>query len=291
MKVEVIASGSRTPPRRIVHIIIGPAPVWNGVRYAPQALIPPASTMSLQRTPGWTWRATTHSRVPPPNQSIEASPSPRSSQRQRRPSSAAPHAGRILPYSGSPATPASEISANSSRPRRSRRGVRARGIWGRSYYCDGKTERRKGDVIFAGYACVSRSRGHPQRATAQPEGDHGRAAAAGADRHHRTLRRWQELARLRHPLCRGAAALHRVALHVRQAIPRADAQAAGGRARGDLPGGGDRAEESHDQQPLHGGDSDRDLRLSPAPVGAGRDAVLRHLRERGQVRHGPGGRG
>jgi len=32
--------------------------------------------MSFSRTPGCTWRATTHNRVPPPNQSIEASPSP-----------------------------------------------------------------------------------------------------------------------------------------------------------------------------------------------------------------------
>ena len=32
MKVDVIASGSRTPARRIVHIIMGAAPVWNGVR-------------------------------------------------------------------------------------------------------------------------------------------------------------------------------------------------------------------------------------------------------------------
>src|SRR5438132_4442996 len=84
--------------------------------------------MSRQRTPGWTWRATTHSRVPPPNQSMDASASPRSNQRQRRPSSAAANAGRLLPYSRSPATPASEISANSSRPRRSRRGVRARAM-------------------------------------------------------------------------------------------------------------------------------------------------------------------
>ena len=32
MKAEVIASGSVTPTRVIVHIIIGPAPLWNGVR-------------------------------------------------------------------------------------------------------------------------------------------------------------------------------------------------------------------------------------------------------------------
>ena len=32
MNVDVIASGKLTPARSMVHIIIGPAPVWNGVR-------------------------------------------------------------------------------------------------------------------------------------------------------------------------------------------------------------------------------------------------------------------
>src|SRR6266550_2641506 len=81
MKVDVIASGSRTPARRITHIMVGPAPDWNGVRYAAHALIPPAMIMSFSRTPGWTCRATTHNRNPPPIQSIEASPSPRRSRR------------------------------------------------------------------------------------------------------------------------------------------------------------------------------------------------------------------
>ena len=47
-----------------------------------------------------------------------------------------------------------------------------------------------------------------------------------------SVRLRQELARLRHPLRRGTAALHRVAVHLRQAVPRPDAQAAGGPARG-----------------------------------------------------------
>src|SRR5438309_1656341 len=64
MKVDVIASGSRTPARRITHIMVGPAPDWNGVRYAAHALIPPAMIMSFSRTPGWTCRATTHNRNP-----------------------------------------------------------------------------------------------------------------------------------------------------------------------------------------------------------------------------------
>ena len=78
------------------------------------------------------------------------------------------------------------------------------------------------------------------------QGHHRRAAAPRAHRHHRTLGLGQEFARVRHPLRRGAAPLHRVALHLRQAVPRADAQAAGGPARGDLaPVGGHRAAEPH----------------------------------------------
>ena len=42
-------------------------------------------------------------------------------------------------------------------------------------------------VNFAGYAATSRPRHSAQRATAQSQGDHGRAAAAGAHRHHRPL--------------------------------------------------------------------------------------------------------
>ena len=66
-----------------------------------------------------------------------------------------------------------------------------------------------------------------------------------ADRHHRALGLREELARVRHPLRRGPAALHRVALHLRQAVPRAHAEAAGGPARGDRAGGRHRAAESH----------------------------------------------
>ena len=97
MNAEVIASGSVTPTRVIVHIIIGPAPLWNGVRYAPQALMPPEITMSGQRTPGCTWRAITHRRVPPPNQSIEESPSPTTSQGSRRDSRADQNAWKLSP--------------------------------------------------------------------------------------------------------------------------------------------------------------------------------------------------
>ena len=97
MKVDVTASGSRTPPRLMVHIIIGPAPVWNGVRYAAQALMPPARIMSRSRTPGCTCRTTTQSRVPPPIQSIDASPSPRRSHPQCSPTRAPMNARKLFP--------------------------------------------------------------------------------------------------------------------------------------------------------------------------------------------------
>ena len=53
--------------------------------------------MSRQRTPGCTWRAITHRRVPPPNQSIEASASPTASQGSRRDSRADQNAWKLSP--------------------------------------------------------------------------------------------------------------------------------------------------------------------------------------------------
>ena len=86
---------------------------------------------------------------------------------------------------------------------------------------------------------------HPrrQRPPAQPEGHHRRPAAPGADRRHRPVRVGQELPGLRHPLRRGPAAVHRVAVDLRQAVPRADAQAAGRPDRGHRTRRGHRAAE------------------------------------------------
>src|SRR6185503_14672703 len=79
-KIEVTASGSGTPERRITHIDIGADPDWNGVRYDPQAPKPPARIMCLSLTPGCTCRAHTHSRRPPPTQSMEARTRPTATQ-------------------------------------------------------------------------------------------------------------------------------------------------------------------------------------------------------------------
>src|SRR6266566_992623 len=102
-------------------------------------------TMSRQRTPGCTCRATTQSRVPPPIQSIEARPKPRSSHPQRRCARAENTASRFSPNTtNTTATPMREMTAKSSRPRRRRRGVRARAMWGRRYWGSGPGARRSG---------------------------------------------------------------------------------------------------------------------------------------------------
>src|SRR5882724_404574 len=304
MKVDVIASGRRTPDRRMTHIMVGPAPDWNGVRYAAQALIPPAMIMSFSRTPGCTCRATTHNRVPPPNQSMEASPSPTTIHHQWRCSSARATAWTFSPYTASTTTtPASEITAKSSRPRRSRRGVRARAIGGETRGARGPGlglrrrfrrtpgPRSRAPIILGGYASLTRPRDHPQRPAAQSQGHHRRAAARRPHGDHRTVRVRQEHPGVRYPLRRGPAPLHRVALDLRQAISRADAKTAGRRDRGDLSGGGHRAEEPHDEQPLDGGHGHGDLRLPAAPLGAYRHPALREVRERRESGHRPRGGG
>ena len=126
---------------------------------------------------------------------------------------------------------------------------------------------------------------HRQRPAEQPAGNHGRDPPPGADRHHRPVRLRQEHARLRHALRRRPAAVHRVALHLRQAVSRADAEAAGGSPRGHRPVGGHRAAESHREQPLDGGDRHRGVRLPPPALGPRRPELLPRLRRAGSPRH------
>ena len=119
---------------------------------------------------------------------------------------------------------------------------------------------------------------HRQRPAEQPAGDHRRAAAPGAHRHYRPVRLGEELAGVRHPVRRRAAAVHRVALDVRQAVSRADAQAAGGSPRGDRAVGRHRAAQPHRQQPLHRRHRHRSLRLPPSALGPRRPELLPCLR-------------
>ena len=68
---------------------------------------------------------------------------------------------------------------------------------------------------------------HPQRPAAQPEGHRRRAAAARCRGPDRAERLGQVVARLRHAVRRRPAPLRRIAVHVRQAVPRPDGEAAG----------------------------------------------------------------
>jgi len=145
--------------------------------------------------------------------------------------------------------------------------------------------------MLQGYAHVPRPCDHPQRTPAQSQGHHGRAAAARPDGRHRAIGIRQEHAGVRYAVRRGPAPLHRVALHLREAVPRADAQAVGGRDRGDLSRGRDRAEKPHHEQPVDGRHGHGDLRFFEAPLGSGRHPALRALRPRGAGGHRAGGRG
>src|SRR5207247_1812732 len=80
--------------------------------------------------------------------------------------------------------------------------------------------------------------------------------------------------RVRYDLRRGAAALRRIALRLRQPVPRVDGEARRGRDRGTLAGHLDRAEDRRPQPALHRRDDHRGLRLPAPPVGAARHTPL-----------------
>ncbi len=88
----------------------------------------------------------------------------------------------------------------------------------------------------------------------------------------------QVLAGVRHDLRRGPAALRRVAVVLRPAVPRADGQAGRRLHRGSLAGGLDRPEVDQPQPPVHGGHDHRGLRLPAAALRPGRPAALPGLR-------------
>ncbi len=75
----------------------------------------------------------------------------------------------------------------------------------------------------------------------------------------------QELARLRHALCRRAKALRREPLELRPPVPGPDAQARGRSDRRALPLDLDPAEDRRAQPAVHRGHDHRDQRLSPRP--------------------------
>ena len=95
---------------------------------------------------------------------------------------------------------------------------------------------------------------HPCRAGphAQPQGDRLPGPAPRGDGGHRPLGRGQVLARLRHHLRRRAAAVRRVDVHLRAAVPRPDGTAAGRRHPEHPPGRGPGGQERGAQRPLDG---------------------------------------
>ena len=80
--------------------------------------------------------------------------------------------------------------------------------------------------------------------------------------------------RLRHDLCRGAAALRREPVGLCAAVPRHDAEARRRPHHRAVAGDLDRAEDHVEEPALDGRDGHRDLRLPAAAVRAGGDAVL-----------------
>ncbi len=102
----------------------------------------------------------------------------------------------------------------------------------------------------------------PRRARPQPEEHLGRDPARSADRRHRALRLRQIQPRVRHDLRRRPAALHGVAVVVREAVRRAGRQARRRFRVRPVAGDLDRAEDHRQQSALHRRHDDRHLQLS-----------------------------
>ncbi len=98
--------------------------------------------------------------------------------------------------------------------------------------------------------------------------------ARQAGRVHRAVGLGQVVARLRHHLCRGPAALRRVAVGLRAPVPRDDAEARRRPDRRALAGHLDRAEDDLEEPALDRRHRHRDLRLHAPAVGARRHALL-----------------
>ena len=139
-----------------------------------------------------------------------------------------------------------------------------------------------------------------RRPRPQPQEHRRRHPAPQAGGHHRPVRLGQVVARLRHDLRRRAAALRRVAVGLRAAVPRADGEAGRRSDRRAVAGDLDRAEDHRLESALDGRHGHRDLRLPAAAVRQHRRAALPELRQgdrqpvaRAHRRHGdalPAGR-
>ncbi len=135
-----------------------------------------------------------------------------------------------------------------------------------------------------------------RRARPQPQEHRRRLAARPTGRADGPVGLRQVVARLRHDLRRGAAALRRVAVVLRAPIPRADGEAGCRSDRGPVAGDRDRAEDHRLQPPVDGRDRHRNLRLPPAALCQHRRPALPPVRARDRLavartdrRHGDAG--
>ena len=119
---------------------------------------------------------------------------------------------------------------------------------------------------------------HPGGPGAQPQGRVDRPPARLAHRLHRPLGVGQVVAGVRHDLRGGPAALRRVAVGVRTAVPRADGQARRRLHRGPLARGLDRPEVDLEEPAVDRRHDHRGLRLPPPAVRPGGPTALPDLR-------------
>ena len=133
-----------------------------------------------------------------------------------------------------------------------------------------------------GEAGCGRPSDHSRRARTQPARRQPRPAPRRDDRVHRAVRLGQVQPRLRHDLRRGPAAIRRVAVVVRAAVPRPDGQARRRLHRGPVPGRLDRPEVDLAQPALDGRHDHRGVRLPAAALRPHRHAALPGLRRADQ---------
>jgi hypothetical protein len=256
--------------------------------------MPPASIMPPMGGFGWTTRAhrpeAEAATDPVHGRQEDADQEPPPVQVERL----VQHGLRVLPVDEREGKPGSEIRKKTSSPRRISCGVKSFAAMRRrkrsgarppADRCENPKLSRKRGGHYSSLRHVGR---HPdrQRTPAQPAGRHGGPAPPLPDRDHRPLGVGEIEPRLRYALRGGAAAVHRVALDLRQAVPRADAEAAGRTGSRASPPRS-RSSSAIPPSPAAPPSVPRPRSTtSCAPVGADRDAVLPGVRRAGAARHG-----
>ena len=119
------------------------------------------------------------------------------------------------------------------------------------------------------FADFRRLHPRPRGPDAQPAKPRSRPAPRSPGRRHRAQRVGQELAGLRHALCRRAAAVYRKPLALRPAVPPSARTARRRSDRGPATDDLHRPAGRQPQSPQHGGHGHRDLRLPAAALSPG----------------------